>query len=105
MFSSNGMVSCMQKYIAGHFKEKLAISQIAESFNVSEPYVYELFKKHTDNTVLGFQQDIRMQYAVRLLKDTEKSVGEIAAETGYDDIGYFGRVFKKHFDCSPSCYR
>ncbi len=105
IFSSNGMVSCMQKYIATHYKEKLSINQIAESFNVSEPYVYELFKKHTENTVLGFQQDIRMQYAVRLLKDTEKSVGEIAVETGYDDIGYFGRVFKKHFDCSPSCYR
>ena len=105
IFSSNGMVSCMQKYIATHYKEKLSISQIAESFNVSEPYVYELFKKHTDNTVLGFQQDIRMHYAERLLKDTDKPIGEIAAEVGYDDIGYFGRVFKKHFDCSPSCFR
>ena len=105
LFSANNIVSCMQKYIATHYKEKLSISQLADAFNVSEPYVYELFKKHAENTVLGFQQDIRMHYAERLLKDTDKPIGEIAAEVGYDDIGYFGRVFKKHFDCSPSCFR
>ena len=105
IFSNNSVVSSMQKYIATHYKEKLSISQLADAFNVSEPYVYELFKKHAENTVLGFQQDIRMHYAERLLKDTDKPIGEIAAEVGYDDIGYFGRVFKKHFDCSPSCFR
>jgi YesN/AraC family two-component response regulator len=47
----------------------------------------------------------RNQKAKELLLLTDVSITEIAAEVGYDDVGYFSRVFREITGCSPRDYR
>ena len=47
----------------------------------------------------------RMEKAKKLLKNTNKSAGDIAQEVGYKDSHYFSFVFKKTQGCSPREYR
>jgi len=44
---------------------------------------------------------LRMELAIRLLNTTNKSIKEIAFETGYQNEFYFYRQFKKHHKYSP----
>jgi AraC-like DNA-binding protein len=49
---------------------------------------------------------LRLARAKRLLKaDITMSVGDVALKCGFDDMGYFSRVFKQSFDMTPSQYR
>ena len=49
--------------------------------------------------------DIRMQRATQMLRYTNKSIADIAAKTGFPDIYYFSRAFKREMNVSPSEYR
>ena len=47
----------------------------------------------------------RMEYAKRLLENTDESIGDIASICGYEHQGKFGRVFKDYTDVPPLEYR
>ena len=47
------------------------------------------------NETVQFLNDIKMEFAKKLLLNTDFSIGEIARKIGYDDQGHFGRNFKK----------
>ena len=47
----------------------------------------------------------RIEKAAHLLTSTAHSIQDIALKVGYNDINYFTRKFKKHFQMTPSVYR
>jgi AraC-like DNA-binding protein len=47
----------------------------------------------------------RLRHACRLLVESEASIGVIAERVGISDPLYFSRLFKKHFQVTPSAYR
>ena len=56
-------------------------------------------------TCSSYVMKIRMNKARKLLFTTEKSIGDVAFECGFSDLGYFSRTFKKEFNCTPSQYQ
>jgi transcriptional regulator GlxA family with amidase domain len=48
---------------------------------------------------------VRMQRAARLLRESRRTLAEIATAVGYDSESSFSRVFKKQFGSSPGAYR
>ena len=46
-----------------------------------------------------------MEKARRLLSSNDMPIGDIAMQCGFEDAGYFGRVFKQIFRMTPSQYR
>ena len=53
----------------------------------------------------AYVTDVRMEEAVRLLRESGETTYRIAERTGYQDPNYFSYVFKKHFGMSPSKFR
>lgn len=98
-------VAKIQYYIAENYDKKLCTKDIADHFFLSEAYLYELFSKYVNNTITGFLKCVRMNRARRLLAESRLSVREVSEAVGFEDAGYFGRVFKKHFGCCPEKYR
>ena len=47
----------------------------------------------------------RVERAKQLLSDSSRTVSDVAREVGYDDAGYFSRVFKKVTGRTPVAYR
>ncbi|MBD2847575.1 AraC family transcriptional regulator [Paenibacillus sp. IB182496] len=68
-------------------------------------YLCQVFKKYADLTIVQYVQRLRVQRACHLLTSTGKSVGDIAAEVGFEDAFYFSRVFKRLEGVSPARYR
>ena len=66
---------------------------------------YRLFLKETKKTPKFFLLELRMHRAVALLANTEKSLDEIALETGYSNRYHFSKVFRDYNGISPIRYR
>lgn len=104
-YSIQEQTAAIQFYLASHYAEHLSMKELAEQFHLSEPYLFELFRKNADTTVMNFIRDIRLYHAVWYLGNTHSSIKEIAEKVGYDDPGYFSRLFKKQFTLSPEACR
>lgn len=92
-------------YIREHYKENLSLESISQKIFISPYYLSHLFKEELGITFLEYLTRIRMEEAKRLLKDQNVTINAISSEVGYDDPGYFSKVFKKNTGLSPNQYR
>ena len=92
-------------YIAEHYSEPITSEQLAELCHVNESYFCRFFKKNFGRAPLTYLNEYRIEKAANLLKKSQKSITEIALETGYEDINYFSRTFKKLKNLSPTEFR
>lgn len=92
-------------YIAEHYNEPITSEQLAKLCHVNESYFCRFFKKNFGRSPLTYLNEYRIEKAANLLKKTQKSITEVAIETGYEDINYFSRTFKKLKNLSPTEFR
>lgn len=93
---------------------KLLHSPLYFSLNVQElakltPYSYSrlntIFKKYTGTTILSYVNELKLTYAKRLLRTSDKAIIEISNELFYDSVSSFNHNFKNRFGETPSQYR
>ena len=77
----------------------------AAARKISEVHFRRLFRKSAGLPPGQFLLECRMRLARNLLANTSMRIGEIAAETGFNDMFHFSRIFKKRFGKSPVAYR
>lgn len=82
-----------------------SLEEVAEALYVSKYHICHLFSKYVEFSFINYLTHIRLKNASDLLKTTRSSVTEIAQSCGFNNSGYFCRVFKKHFGFSPLEYR
>ena len=90
-------------YMTVHFAERISVEELAAQSGVSVSYFVRIFKGITNQTPITYLNNIRMNKAKQLLADG-CSVMETAEMTGFSDIYYFSRTFKKYVGVSPSLY-
>ena len=95
----------MQKAIA-HIHENLAqnisVSELARIAGFSESYFSKLFRQTTGQSVITYQNTLRLNQAKSLLQLGDCNVSEAAAAVGFRDIYYFSRLYKKMMGTPPS---
>jgi len=94
-----------KQYIRNHFNRPISLSDIAEHLRLSEYYVSHIFSEETGFTFSSYVTQLRMEHAAELLRDLKNNVSEVAYRVGYGNQTYFGKVFYKYFNCTPSRYR
>ena len=104
-YAAQEQTASIQYYLANHYQERISMSELANQFHLSESYLFELFRRYAGTTVMNFIRDIRLYHAIWYLGNTRMSIKEIAEKVGYDDPGYFSRLFKKRFTISPESCR
>ena len=90
---------------ANYHKEALSLNSVANEVDVSANYLSTIFSQSMQKTFIEYVTGKRMEKAKKLLRNSDKSSGEIASEVGYKDPHYFSFVFKKTQGCSPREYR
>jgi AraC-like DNA-binding protein len=81
------------------------VPQFVEGVGLGRTQVYNKTKALTGKTINEFILHIRMRRAAQLLKQSNKSITEIAISCGFNDQSYFSTSFKKYFSVSPSSFR
>ncbi|MGY3749581.1 response regulator transcription factor [Vagococcus acidifermentans] len=92
------------KILKKHYAENLLLKDLAEMLHVNVMYLGQVLKKETNQTFSNLLNQMRISQSKELLRDTSKSIQEIALEVGYEPL-YFYRVFKKFELMSPKEFR
>ncbi len=87
------------------FKENISIKSIAGELFVSAKYLGALFEKTTGISFHTYLNRVRLKYACTCLDNTDKSIKEIAFESGYRSTEHFIYTFKKILLCTPTQFR
>ncbi len=93
--------SLMWDNIAG----QLRLEELAAAANLSKYHFSVQYKKLTGYSPIKHFIHMKMEHACFLLDASALSIGEIAAELGYDDALYFSRLFRQTLGVSPTRYR
>lgn len=83
----------------------LSLDYISQNFYLSVPYISKQFKAKTGVTFSRFVTQKRVDLARDLLKNTSKSISQIALDVGYKDVYYFSHAFKRVVGKSPRDFR
>jgi AraC-like DNA-binding protein len=92
-------------FIEQRFAEPLSLPQVAEASGLSPRHLSRLFEENYKTSPMEYIVRTRLEQAARLLRRGDRSVTDIAFETGYNDSNYFSRSFRSAFGMSPSEYR
>lgn len=84
---------------------RLKVEDIGEEVGLSRVQLYRKVKALTGMTPIEILRETRLKKGMTLLKTTDKTVAEIAAEVGFATPGYFSSCFKKQYDKYPTDVR
>jgi AraC-like DNA-binding protein len=100
--SNNPDIIQIKKFIEENICSKITLKMISDHVHLSEEYISFLFKKHTGKTVIEYVNGRKMALAKQMLESREMSLKNISESLGFENYGYFSRVFKKHFSAPPA---
>lgn len=92
-------------YIEKHYHEGITLSDVAEAVGYSAAYLTHRVAKETGDTVNGWILQRRMAAARPLLKNTDKTIEQIATALGYQNACHFSRQFRQYHGLPPKAWR
>lgn len=93
------------KYMEANYMQKITIAEIAKEIGVSASHFMKYFKNTMGVSFVEYLNEYRLTMASKLLLSSNDSILEIAGATGFDNLSYFNRLFKKRFGMTPSSYK
>ena len=95
----------IQEWLHSRYHAEISLPLLAEKFGMSVRTLTRHISKATATTPIQNQQQVRIDNAKELLKNTNLSISEVAASVGYSDSSYFTAQFKKSISLPPKEYR
>ena len=99
------VITASMTYINNHYKQDLSLEDVAEFAGFSRYYFSRSFKKQTGYSFKDYLCEKRLQVATDLLIRTDKSMKDVAAESGFGSVATFNRVFREKKGCTPTQFR
>ena len=100
-----GRIKIVYDHIMDNFRKEVRIKEIADKLNISEAAFYKFIKKQTKKTYTQIINEFRINYATKLLMNTDKTIAQICFECGYNNLSYFNRKFKEIMHKTPHAFR
>ena len=91
-------------YIEAHYADG-SLSEAARLLHHDLFWLSREIKRRTGKTYTQLVQEKRLAQAAFLLKNTDRNVDDVAHAVGYENMGYFHRIFRDAFGLSPRGYR
>jgi AraC-like DNA-binding protein len=95
----------VEEHVHAHLAESISIEALAELAELSPFHFSRVFKQATGMTPLQFVTRERMLHAQRLIRETSRSLIEIALEVGYTSPSHFAQVFRRTVGMAPTQFR
>ncbi len=95
------------QYIQANFTRELTLRQVADSVHMSKNYFCQQFKRYAGENYIDYVIRLRIERAKELLSrpDTGIRIYEAAELSGFNDVKYFSKLFKRMTGLSPIDYR
>ncbi|HEY5586967.1 MAG TPA: PocR ligand-binding domain-containing protein [Ruminiclostridium sp.] len=93
------------EYIEKNYMRNIGLDSMASLCNISSSYFSKLFNKVAEDNFANYINKIRINKAKEILEKGDVPITNIALDLGFEDSGYFIKVFKKMEGMTPSAYR
>ncbi|WP_444912931.1 helix-turn-helix domain-containing protein [Microbulbifer sp. PAAF003] len=95
----------LQEVVQAHLYSSLKLADLAFLCHMSESTFTRKFKQVYGSSATKYITSKRMEKAQQLILNSDLSLTEVALECGFDELSYFSRVFKQHYQVAPSQMR
>lgn len=102
---TDNLIAPALNYINANFYKDIKLDSLADLCDLSPSYFSRLFSATVRSSIADYVTKLRLTRACELLASTNRTVVDIACSVGYVDCGYFYKLFKKHYACTPLEYR
>lgn len=92
-------------YINENYSSPIRLEDLARLVNLNAQYFCRYFKENIGKTVTAYINEIRIEKAAEAIAETDQKIITIAQDTGFENVGYFIRRFKREKGVTPSEYR
>ena len=101
----NHQISCIVAYIKENYEKPIGLADAAEYIRLSENHLSTLFKEVTGINFLQYLNGYRLNMAIDMMKEGGVNSSEIAPKCGFQNPGYFAKIFKRYFGMTPTQFR
>jgi len=99
------VIARCQAWIAEHYREPAPVAAMVRLSGVAERSFNRRFQQATGMSPLEYVHTLRMEEAKQMLESGDTPVEAIANEVGYEDAGFFSRLFRRRVTLTPMQYR
>jgi YesN/AraC family two-component response regulator len=92
-------------HLTQHFRDDISLKVIADKFFMSVSAMSHFLRKKTGKNFTELLLELRINYACKLLLETDKPVAVISGESGFRNLSYFNRIFKTFKHTTPLAFR
>lgn len=101
--TGDAVITKIIQFVNEHYSENISLQDAADKVFFSPVYCSRFFKKQTGENFSDYLLRVRMENAVKFLRENKK-ITDISRDCGYSNSGYFTRIFKEYYKCTPSEY-
>ena len=103
LFCSDGirLVRDAKNYIRTHMSDPIGLTEIADALKVSSSYLSATFSQSESIGLINYINKEKVKRAQYLMASEHLKVYEVSYMLGFENAGYFSKVFKKYAGCTP----
>lgn len=102
---NDAVIADCQAWIAEHYALASPVALMVERSGLAERSFKRRFQQATGMSPLEYVHTLRLEEAKQMLERSGVSIEAIANEVGYEDAGFFNRLFRRHVGLTPAAYR
>ena len=101
----DGVIARCQSWIAENYQERAPVAAMAKLSGLPERSFKRRFEQATGMSPLEYVHTLRLEEAKQMLESGDLPIEAIANEVGYEDAGFFSRLFRRSVNLTPAQYR
>jgi AraC-like DNA-binding protein len=98
-------LNVVYEYTITNFRKPVELAQVAQLTNLSISAFCRYFKKITRKSYFEYLTEVRIGFACKLLSEGNLDIGQIALESGFNNLSNFNKLFKKTVNLTPKQYQ
>ncbi|GGD51655.1 AraC family transcriptional regulator [Paenibacillus nasutitermitis] len=105
VLSDRERILSIRNFVELNYKQPLTLIQLSRICGMSVSSFTAKFKENTGKSLMDYKHEVQIRHASALLLDTDTKILDVALETGFNDISFFNKTFRKHTGMTPREYR
>lgn len=99
------IIRAIHRQLTEHPERRYTIEELSKQYLINTSSLKAMFKRVYGAPIAAYMKEYRIREAARLLRETQDSVGEIAAQVGYENQSKFSAAFQEVMKTLPTVYR
>lgn len=93
------------EYVNKNYMKHISLEDVSHILHIDKSHFCRVFKSTFDISFVDYLNAVRLFHAERMLISNKESIAAISDKCGFSTPEYFGKIFKKHKNYSPTSYR